>query len=98
VKLTWSKQPNERGLARVVQGPRGAILKADGERVASVSPKPIGFHKYRGWYWVARDDASRIPLRNSCGEPAATLDEAKVQAESYVRECLGLPKKKPRRQ
>ena len=96
-RLTWSRQPNETGLARVCQSKRGKDLKLLGCRIAYVRT----FGRYhplyeRGlWYWVAssKDD---IPLRNTCGEPSATLEDAQRACEAYVRECLKLPPKKPR--
>lgn len=88
MRLTWRKQPSERGLASVCQSPRGLICKVDGEDVADVSPLPVGFHRYDGWYWVAVSDFHPIPLKNTCKAPCKTIDEAKAQAERYVRECL----------
>ncbi len=89
MKLTWSKQPSEQGLARVCQGPRGAILKLDGERVGYVyATRPSG------WYWVAINDTLGVTLFNSCASGralTADLDTAKAECEDYVRKCLGMP-------
>ena len=97
-RLTWSRQPNETGLARVCQSERGKDLKLLGCRIAYVRP----FGRWRAleseaqWYWVAFDTAKGIPLRNTSSEPCATMEEAQAQCEAYVRECLKLPPKKPR--
>ena len=87
-RLTWRKQPNESGLARVGQGPRGAVLKVDGEDVGRVCANSVGFNEYRGWYWTAVDNAGRVPLKNTCDKPVAALDDAKRQCEAYVRKCI----------
>ena len=88
MRLTWSKQPSERGLAGVCQSPRGRICKVDGEEVARVVSNTVGFHVYRGWFWVARNNSGSIPLRNTYDAAVQTIEEAMIDAEQYVRECL----------
>ena len=62
-RLTWSRQPNETGLARVCQAERGKDLKYNGKRIAYVRPLCDGFHrKTVGYYWVARADELKIEL------------------------------------
>lgn len=97
-RLTWSRQPNETGLARVCQGQRGKDLKLLGCRIAYVRPfgRLRALESEAQWYWVAFDTAKGIPLRNTANEPCATMEEAQERCESYVRECLGLPPKKLR--
>jgi len=90
VKLTWRKEPNETGLSRVTQGPRGAILKLDGEDAGHVAPFRVAWHTYKGWYWYAGTDDGRVPRQNTASDrrPYATIDEAKAACETYVRMCL----------
>lgn len=94
-RLTWSRQPNEQGLASVCQGPRGAVLKVSGVRVGRVYANSVGFHDYNGWYWVARhggagDDPTipEIPIKNTCETPTKELEVAKAECEAYVRGTL----------
>ena len=89
-RLTWRKQPNETGLRSIGQGPRGAILKVDGEDVGRVYAYGRGItgDPHRGWYWTARDNAGHIPLRNTAGKPVKDLEEAKAACKAYVLECL----------
>ena len=96
LRLTWSKQPNEQGLAQVGQGPRGAILKVNGVIVGRVYANLIGFHQFNGWYWTARHSQSDSPkcpeiqIKNTCDSPTNDLLEAKLACEGYVREQLGV--------
>ena len=81
----WSKEPNEKGLAGVCQGPRGFLLKENGETLAHVAPV-AGKDKWDivGWYWYGFGE-------NSYHHPVATEDEAKAQATVFYR------KRKPTR-
>lgn len=89
MRMSWRKQPNETGLRAVGQGPRGAILKVDGEDVGRVYPRRrAGAWEYRGWYWTARSDRLGIALRNTAGDEVETIEEAKAQCAAYVREAL----------
>ena len=83
-RLSWRKQPNETGLAAVGQGPRGAILKVNGDDVANV----YAHGRSGGWYYVARNNSGTIPLRNTCDKVVKDLEAAKAACEAYVRECL----------
>jgi hypothetical protein len=89
MRITFRKRPNERGLARHVQGPRGYEVRLDGKTIAAVSPLPVGFHEYRGWYWYCgqRTDLG-IEYRNTCRSPVDTADEAKAQCKAYLLACL----------
>lgn len=83
-KLRWKKQPRETGLRAVGASPRGYDYH-DGQTVyAVVSPKGGGYTPLRGWYWVA-GWGSGVPHQNTCDEPCADVEEAKRQAEAYVR-------------
>ena len=83
-RLTWSRQPDDSGLARIIQGPRGAVLKADGKPVAHVSPD-MGGRVYRdilGWYFYGMG-------RNSLNDPDRagifpTIDEAKAACKAWI--------------
>lgn len=95
-RLIWSKQPNQQGLARVGQAPRGAILKVNGVEVGHVYANSVGFHSYLGWYWTAchgnlasdTKDIPVIPLQNTYKTPDNDLEFAKASCEAYVREVL----------
>jgi hypothetical protein len=92
-RLTWSREPDERGLAGVCQSPRGMVLKANGANVASVSPHCVGFRRYAGWNWCARCDELGIQLRNSLVNPISvkvykTKEAAQAECAEYVRGCL----------
>jgi hypothetical protein len=83
MRITWRKQCNERGLAKVCQTPRGKVCTIDGEEVCRV-------YGTRGgeWYWVAVADDHPIPLKNTCGNQVSSLEEAQKQADKYIRQCL----------
>lgn len=90
-RLTWKHEPNEKGLARVGQGPRGYDLNfGEHKRIASVDMVRQGSKfVYKGWYWsCASDDALGITHHNTASNPVETMDEAKEQAEAYIRSCL----------
>ena len=99
-RLTWRHQPDERGLAHAAQATRGLDLYyGDSLRrvqVASVRPLMPDFSRQlTGWYWYAREDSLDIARFNSAQNPVATMEEAKQEAEAYVRSCLGMvPKTK----
>ena len=95
-RLTWSKQPNEQGLARVSQATRGAILKVNGIVVGHVYANRVGWSDYRGWYWTAchgnlatdTKDIPVIPLKNTYKTPDNEIEDAKTACEAYVRGVL----------
>ena len=91
-RLTWRKQPNERGLSAVAQGPRGYDLRVAGEDeiVGRVRPRCVGFHQYQGWYWYARHDSLGVPLQNTAAQGLymKTPGEAQADCEAYVRGAL----------
>jgi hypothetical protein len=96
-RLTWRRQPNETGLARVCQHERGAELRLNGDIVGHVAPVIGNFRTTVGWYWYARADGPKlIPLCNTHAQPVSTMDAAKADCEAYVRERLGMPKPKRR--
>lgn len=77
MSLRWRKQPNETGLRRVVQGPRGAELR-DGKRVV-MRVAPLGRGADGEWYWYGLG-------ANTAAQPLASIEEAKRGAEAYARE------------
>lgn len=46
-RLTWSQQPSETGLARIMQGERGRVLKVNGVKVGTVNPLYRGLERTR---------------------------------------------------
>lgn len=72
----WSKEPSEKGLARVCQAPRGLLLKFGNEELARVShwkPSGFGYAPYKGYYWYGCGYNSY----NYTGPTFDTVDEAK---------------------
>lgn len=96
--LRWRREPRERGLAGVVQGELGYQLWLGSERIATVAVYyEFGRHSRKlGYYWVARNDALGVPLRNTAdgGRIYATADDAKAACLEYVRECLSAPSRR----
>lgn len=85
-RLRWKKEPKESGLRSIGAGPRGSIYHDGDKQFASVSALGGGYRgDVRGWYFVAGWD-SDVPYYNSCDEPVASEQEAKLQAEKYVAE------------
>lgn len=83
-RLTWSRQPDEKGLARVCQSERGRVLKVNGVEVASVYAIHRRYHERSGYYWVARGEG--IELANTFGvREFAKIEEAAADCENYVR-------------
>lgn len=89
MRLTWKRQANETGLARVCQSPRGFDLRAGGRYIGGVRPHRVDrFGRYAGWYWYAVDDTLRIGRMNTNDSPVLTIEEAKSECIAYVRACL----------
>ncbi len=87
-KLRWKLEPAETGLRSIGAGPRSSNLHDGTTKFASVSSLGGNWAgPVTGWYWVAGWD-SDVPYKNTCGDPAATAEEAKAQAMAYVREHL----------
>ena len=88
MSMRWKKESSEKGVASVIQGPRGYWLREGDTRLASVRPLD---RSGVAWYWVAGWDArDRIPHKNTCGEPTDSLESAKAQAVAYVRQNLAV--------
>ena len=79
--LRFRKQPNETGLARVVQGPRGYELR-DGTKVVMHVAPLTGYgrarHQVNGWYVYGLGI-------NTTSEPVTTADEAKAFAMAHAK-------------
>lgn len=89
VVLRWKRQPRERGLAGVCQGPRGWDLRWKSDVLGYVRPRYAGFGRHIiGWFFVARHDAHGVPLENTAGGPAADSAQARQQAGEYVLKHL----------
>lgn len=89
LRLAWSRQPNETGLARIGQVERGWVLKTSGDkrRVASVGPLSGGRRwETVGWYCVARRDDLNVPWFNTADtkQPTRTPAESMTAAERHV--------------
>ena len=75
----WRKQPNETGLARVVQSPRGYELREGNEKLIQVAPLS-GKNRWDiiGWYWYGLG-------QNTYKTPVATPVEAKTEAIAWLK-------------
>ena len=90
-RLRWRKQPNETGLARIVQGPRGYDLWYGDRDLGSAHPLTHWPDRYTivGYYWsVGSDKDLGIAHRNTASAPVATMEEAKAACLAYIKECL----------
>lgn len=90
-RLTWRKEPNETGLARVCQGPRGFELRHAGVRVGSVAPSTgMGNARYtiNGWYCYGSWIDWGVPSINTCQTLVKTPEEAKEILMAHFREHI----------
>ena len=89
MSLRWKKEKAETGLSAIGSAPRGFEYH-DGENVyAIVSPSGGGWRgDVKGWYWVS-GWGSDIPYKNTCNELCETPEEAKLQAQEYVKSHIG---------
>lgn len=88
MRLSWRKEPNETGLARTGQFPRGFDLRISGITLGSVRPLNRRVTK---WYWHTAHPLTlnAIPRQNTAHAPVDTADEAKQACEAFWRERLG---------
>jgi hypothetical protein len=70
----WRRQPDEQGLARVCQSPRGLQLREKGVVILRVNHLRGG-----GWYWCGMG-------QNTCDNAASSMEEAKEQAIKFYKE------------
>ncbi len=96
-RLSWKREPNETGLARIGQGARGFDLRIGGVSVAEVRPlyhypKDGGARRLLGYTYSANDRHHGIKIRNTVktGHCWREIDDAKAACEKYVRECLSV--------
>ena len=96
-RITWRKEANEQGLARIGQGPRGYELRINGNRVADISPVRNGFKlEYIGWMWsCASNDELGIAWKNTSAEKRKPypmtddgMEQAKADCKTYIVTCL----------
>jgi len=88
VLLRWKRQPNERGLARVIQGPRGWDLYMGTERLGYVRVLYMGLSRQtNGWYYVTPARPG-IEYRNSCGERGVPAETVRASLAKYITECM----------
>lgn len=91
--LRWRKEKQEGGMfGRIRTGPLGRELTLDGVMVGRVAPVRVGQPSGHMWYWYSTH--IRVPTRNTSDRPVKDLDAAMRDCETYIREHLGLPKRK----
>lgn len=74
----WRKQPDETGLPRVCQSPRGYELRENGEIIAHVVPCMKDTVTIASWYWYGFG-------QNTSNSPRQTADECKKQVKEYIK-------------
>ena len=85
-RLRWKLDPQETGLRSIGAGPRGSTYHDGETEYASVAPVGGGWSgPVIGWYWIAYEG---VPYENTCNEPVDTQEEAKKQAQEYVKKHL----------
>jgi hypothetical protein len=94
ILLVWRPERHETGLARITESPRGATLYANGVEVANVMANRTAPMEYKGWFWVARNEASEklpfeVPSKNTCHRPTDDLEVAKAECKAYMKRKLG---------
>lgn len=84
-RLTWRRQENETGLAKICQTPRGLVGKVDGKDVFRVSPKFVGFSRViDGWWWI--HTAPNMAVRSFDTMPLFdTKEAARDSATAYYK-------------
>lgn len=87
--MRWKKDPPETGLRAVGARPPSHWLRDGVTRLVCASPTDRDGSR---WYWVAGWD-SGLPHMNTCGEPVATVEQAKADAMAYVRKHAALIKR-----
>lgn len=87
-RLSWRKQPDERGLASIGQSPRGLELRYGNENIADVLPVTKGNRwNVVAWYFCASADEFGVPHRNTYGaKHYKTKELAKAACDAYVKE------------
>jgi hypothetical protein len=88
-RITWRRQPRERGLRGVAQGERGYELRYGEEHLGGAYPRYVGWGQEKvGYYCHGRWDAMGVPLLNTCEHPVPTIEEAKAQLSAHFAEYL----------
>ena len=87
-RLRWKLDPQETGLRSIGAGPRGSTYHDGETEYACVASLDNGWSApAKGWYWVAYAGKG-VPYKNTCNEPVDTEEEAKKQAQEYVKKHL----------
>ena len=74
--IRWRKEPSEKGLARITQGPRGVDLVADGQIVLRVRPSMNMCREIQGWYFYGMNV-------NTAHSLIQNIEAAKIAARAY---------------
>ena len=96
-RLRFRREPNEKGLASIGQGPRGYELWYGDERLGSAHEITEGVARLGTglFYWsVGTFEQLGITYRNTAGTPVATMEAAKTELRDYIEKCFkakGLP-------
>jgi len=87
MRVTVKREENERGLARVCQGPRGFEIRIKGERVGhAMWGRNFGQAYGSGyWFWYAGSERYSVPRKNASDEPFETAEAARDACLAYVR-------------
>jgi hypothetical protein len=86
--LRWRRQPNESGLARVIQGERGWHLMYGDDRMGTVS-RLDRHNPSDGYYFYAGHTRLGVPSRNTASDPPfPDADAAKAACREYVEAHL----------
>lgn len=93
MRITFSQQPSETGLARVAQTPRGYICKINGAEIGRISAhyNRIGNYANYAFMWYTFENAElRIPYRNTSAEGItfATREEARDHMKAWLKEIV----------
>ena len=91
MRISITKTPNEQGLARISQSPRGKEIKIDGKRVGSVAMVKRGWNDWNGWYFYVGSPEHNIPLLNTLAitpkKIYLTVEDAVTAAKEYIKSC-----------
>ena len=87
MRLTWKRQANEQGLARVSQGERGYDLRLASKAIAHVRAIRSIDRRTMGYYWSC-PETELSPWRNTVAErnTFATIEEAKSDCKMWFQE------------
>jgi hypothetical protein len=86
-KLTFRKTPNEQGLSKVGQSPRGYIIKINGIEIGAIFARSVGWQGWDGWYYYVSSEDLGITHYNQAAAKkfCRTLDDAKLSVTNYLK-------------